>query len=126
MYHEVTILGRLGRDAEMRYLADGTPVINFSMASNRSWNDGKEWQSEATWFRVSCFGKSFESRYPRLVKAAQVMVVGRLVPDKETGTPKIYKDKASYDIRCQILRIVVVPEADAATEEETAASPIPF
>ncbi len=33
MYHKLIIVGHLGRDPEMRYTPDGTPVTNFSVAS---------------------------------------------------------------------------------------------
>jgi single-strand DNA-binding protein len=35
MYHKIIIVGNLGRDPEMRYTGDGTPVTNFSVATNR-------------------------------------------------------------------------------------------
>jgi single stranded DNA-binding protein len=37
MYHKVLIVGNLGRDPEMRYTPDGTPVTNFSVATTRKW-----------------------------------------------------------------------------------------
>jgi len=37
MYHKVIIVGYLGRDPEMRYTPDGTPVTTFSVATNRKW-----------------------------------------------------------------------------------------
>ena len=41
MYQQITIVGNLGKDPEMRYTADGTPVTNFSVAvSNASVSSG--------------------------------------------------------------------------------------
>ena len=43
MYHKITIVGNLGRDPELRYTDDGTPVCDFSVATNRRWHrpDGR-------------------------------------------------------------------------------------
>ena len=79
MYQQITIIGNLGQDPEMKYLPDGRPVTNFSVATNRRWknNDGSEGE-EVTWFRVACFGKLAETTNQYLEKGRQVMVVGRV------------------------------------------------
>lgn len=79
MYQQITIIGNLGQDPEMKYLPDGRPVTNFSVATNRRWknNDGTEGE-EVTWFRVACFGKLAETTNQYLEKGRQVMVVGRV------------------------------------------------
>jgi len=53
-YQKIVIVGNLGGDPEMRYTPDGTPVTNFSVATNRKWNnsDGSAGE-ETTWFRVT-------------------------------------------------------------------------
>ena len=48
MYHKLVIVGNLGRDPEMRYTPDGTPVTNFSVATNRKWNRPDSSQGEET------------------------------------------------------------------------------
>ncbi len=64
MYQKIIVVGNLGRDPEMRYMADGTAVTNFSVATNRRWNDRNTGQpvDETTWFRVSVLGAAAESR----------------------------------------------------------------
>ena len=53
MYHKIIVLGNLGNDPQMRYTQDGTPVTNFSVATNRRWNSSDGQQNEETvWFRV--------------------------------------------------------------------------
>jgi single-strand DNA-binding protein len=57
MYHKVIVVGNLGQDPEMRYTRDGTPVTNFSVASNRRWTNADGSPGEETvWFRVSAWG----------------------------------------------------------------------
>ena len=58
--NSVVIVGRLTRDAELRYLNSGTAVASISIAVNRSKKDGDQWISEANFFDVSYFGKGAE------------------------------------------------------------------
>ena len=62
MYQKIIIIGRLGRDPEMRYTAQGTPVTSFSVATDRVWNDQNgQRQSKTTWFRVSAWRRLAET-----------------------------------------------------------------
>ena len=50
---KLIVIGNLGRDPEMRYLPNGKPVTNFSVASNRKWTDSEGVLHEETiWIRV--------------------------------------------------------------------------
>ena len=46
MYQKIIIVGHLGRDPEMRYTQDGTPVTSFRVATNRRWTDREGGQRE--------------------------------------------------------------------------------
>ena len=51
--NKVMIIGRLGRDPEMRYTPSGRPVTTFSVGTNRSWNTANgERRTETEWFNV--------------------------------------------------------------------------
>ena len=92
MYQKLTLVGNLGQDPELRYLSDGQPVANFSLACNRRWNDrhtGQQ-QEEVTWFRVSVWGRQAEAVNQYLSKGRQVLVEGRLRPDPGTGGPRLW------------------------------------
>ena len=79
MYQRVVIVGNLGRDPEMRYTANGTPVCNFTVATNRRWTDqdGSS-QEETTWFRVSVFGRQAEICNQYLSKGRMVLCDGEV------------------------------------------------
>lgn len=91
MYHKIIIVGNLGRDPEMRYTPDGTPVTNFSVATNRKWTtpDGSPGE-ETVWFRVSAWRRLAETCNQYLTKGRQVLVEGMLKPDPNTGAPRIW------------------------------------
>lgn len=104
MYQKVVIVGNLGNDPEMRYTPSGQAVTNLNVATNRRWtsNDGQQ-QEETTWFRVSVWGKQAETCNQYLSKGRQVLIEGRLTPDKDTGGPRIWTDqngnaRASYEM----------------------------
>jgi single-strand DNA-binding protein len=91
MYQSITVIGRLGRDPEMRYMPNGDPVTSFSVATDRAWNDKNgQKQKETTWFRVSVFGKSAETANQYLSKGKMVLVEGRLRVDPKTGGPTTF------------------------------------
>jgi len=77
--NKVMIIGRLGRDPEMRYTPSGRPVTTFSVATSRSWNtsDGER-KMETEWFNVVAWGSLAEICNQYLVKGQQVYVEGRL------------------------------------------------
>ncbi len=73
------IIGNLGRDPEMRFTQGGTPVTNFTVAVNRSWQsrDG-ELREETEWFRVVAWARLAEIANEYLRRGRQVYVDGRL------------------------------------------------
>lgn len=73
------IIGRLGRDPEMRFTASGRPVASFSVATARGWTDCEgEHHEETEWFHVVTWGGLAEVCKKRLHKGALVYVEGRL------------------------------------------------
>jgi single-strand DNA-binding protein len=77
--NKVMIIGRLGRDPEMRYTPSGRPVTTFSVATSRSWNSSAgERHTETEWFNVVAWGNLAEICKQHLSKGQQVYVEGRL------------------------------------------------
>ncbi len=78
--NKVIIIGRLGKDPEIKYTGAGTPVCQLSVATSREWKnkDTDEKESETEWHRVTVWGKSAEHCNNYLSKGRQVYVEGRL------------------------------------------------
>ena len=71
----VDLIGFIGKNAETKYLANGTPVTKFSVATKKSWKDeNDEWKEKTQWHNVTAFGKGFAQLADRLVKGAHVFV----------------------------------------------------
>jgi single-strand DNA-binding protein len=77
--NKVMIIGRLGRDPEMRYTPSGRPVTTFSVATSRTWNTSEgERRTETEWFNVVAWGSLAEICKQYLTKGQQVYIEGRL------------------------------------------------
>lgn len=76
--NRVFLVGRLTRDAELRYTASGTPVAKFSIAVNRSKKSGDQWDEEVNYFDIVLWGKTAESLSKYLGKGKQVAIDGEL------------------------------------------------
>lgn len=95
---KMTLIGNLGRDAELKYTPKGTAVLEFSLATNEKWTDNAGAQQELTqWFRVSLWGRQAESLKTFLVKGKQVMVEGRF--RARDYTDREGKSRYSLDVK---------------------------
>ena len=94
----ITIAGQLGRDAEQRYLPDGSAVASFSVADSQ----GRD--KPTIWWNCSIFGKRAESLVQYLTKGQAVTVAGtvsqREYTDKD-GNKRISMDVRVNDIALQ-------------------------
>ena len=77
--NEVTVIGRITRDVEMKALPNGTNVANFSVATNRNWKDkdGQK-QEEVEFHNVVAFAKRAETVAQYFHKGDEIFVRGRL------------------------------------------------
>ena len=78
-FNKIIIVGNLGRDPELRYTPQGTPVCSFTVATNERRKDkAGEMQDSTTWFRVTLWGRQAETASQYLTKGRPVYIEGRL------------------------------------------------
>jgi single-strand DNA-binding protein len=80
--NHVALIGRLTRDAELKYTASGQAVCKFSIAVNRRRRNGDQWEDEANFFDIVVWGRQGESLTQYLVKGKMVGVDGELRQDR--------------------------------------------
>ncbi len=83
MLNKVQIIGRLGRDPELKYTQAGAPVTSLNIATDESYTDREGNKVDRTeWHRVSVFQRSAESCAQFLAKGSLVYVEGKLATRK--------------------------------------------
>lgn len=93
MVNKVILIGNLGRDPEIRSTTSGMAVANFSLATNRKWNDRDGNRQEQTeWHNIVCFGRQAEIAGQYLTRGKKIYVEGRLQTrswdDRNSGEKK--------------------------------------
>ena len=80
--NHVVLVGRLTRDAELKYTAGGQAVCKFAVAINRRRKNGDQWEDEANYFDVVLWGRQGEALNQYLLKGKTVGVDGELRQDR--------------------------------------------
>ena len=78
MVNKVILVGRLGRDPELRYTPSGAAVANFSLATDERWSSGGETQTRTEWHNIVVWSKLAEICNQYLTKGRLVFIEGRL------------------------------------------------
>ncbi len=79
MVNKAILIGRLGRDPEVRYTPDGTMVTNFTLATDESYKDKNGERVQKTeWHRIVTYRKLAEICGNYLVKGKLVYIEGKI------------------------------------------------
>ena len=82
--NSVTLVGRAGRDPEVRYFESGTVVANLTMAVNR-----RSREDEPDWFNLEIWGKQAQVAADYVKKGSLIGVTGSFKldswKDRNTG-----------------------------------------
>ena len=112
-FNKVILVGNLGRDPELRYTPQGTPVCSFTMATNERRKDKSgEMQDQTTWFRVTLWGRQAETASQYLTKGRQVYIEGRL--RVEEYTDRDGKPRHSLEVNATDMQFIGVRGDEAA------------
>ena len=78
--NKVVLIGRLGKDPEIRYFKDGTAVANFTIATSEEWKDKEtgDKKERTEWHRIVAFRRLGEICGEYLSKGRQVYIEGKL------------------------------------------------
>ena len=106
MLNKIQIIGRIGRDPEVRFMPNGDAVCNFSVAT---WELRKDKTSgeiieDITWHRVSAWGRQAEIVGEYLKKGSLVYVEGKMTERRYTDQSGA--EKRSFEIRMSDMRML--------------------
>ncbi|MEP7284809.1 MAG: single-stranded DNA-binding protein [Chloroflexota bacterium] len=77
-YQNLTIVGNVGRDAELKYTPQGIAMLKFSVAVNKTTGKGEDKRQTTTWFNVTLWRDRGESLAPYINAGMQVLVTGEI------------------------------------------------
>jgi single-strand DNA-binding protein len=122
--NQLTILGFLGKDAEVKFLPNGTPVVKFTVATKKSWKDEQgAWKDKTQWHNVVAFGAGFQQFSERLLKGSHVYVQGELVTRTYDRTIQIPNGKKSIDHVVQQLVVELKADTIRLLDRNNSAAP---
>ena len=121
MVNKAILIGRLGRDPETRYTGCGTPVCNFSLATDESYTDKSgERENKTEWHNIVAWGKLAEQCQNLLSKGKLAYVEGRL--QTRTWNDRDGNKRRTTEIVINRMR-VLTPRSDAALDAEPSVEP---
>ena len=109
--NSLLIIGRLVRDADLRFTASGQAITSFSIAVNRSVKKGDEWSDEASFFDCVLWGKTGEAISQYLTKGKQIAVSGSL--RQERWTDKEGANRSKVVINAETVQLLGSTSAQA-------------
>ena len=104
-YQQITIVGNVGRDAEIKYLRDGTAVTDFSVAVSKVSGRGEQRKESTTWFKVTIWREQAETAAQYVKKGTRILLTGEVGAsawiDKKTG-----EAHASLELTANVFRLL--------------------
>ncbi len=120
-FNKIILVGNLGKDPELRYTPQGTPVCSFTVATNEKRKDrAGETQDFTTWFRVTLWGRQAETASQYLTKGRPVYVEGRL--RLEEWTDRDGKQRYTLEVHATDMQFIGGGRAEEAATSTSAAA----
>lgn len=113
-FNKIILVGNLGRDPELRYTPDGTPVCSFSLATNERRRDRATGENNdvTTWFRVTLWRRQAEVASQYLTRGKPVYIEGRL--RVEEYTDRDGKTRHSLEVTATDMQFIGAARGDEA------------
>jgi len=120
--NKVILIGNLGKDPEIKYMASGNPVCRFSLATNETWKDKVGNAQERTeWHSIVAFGKLAEICGQYLTKGRLCYVEGSIRSGKYEDREG--NERKSYDIIARQMRMLSSSNGNGAKGKTEDRSP---
>ena len=118
--NRVIIVGNLGKDPELRYLADQTATTSISVAYTEKWRDKKTGQPQESteWFTVVLYGRQAETVCGYMKKGDCIMVWGKMKSRRYTGKDGI--ERTVHEVIANEMQIINTRQNTTATPQANA------
>jgi single-strand DNA-binding protein len=116
-FNKVILVGNLGKDPDIRFTEKGTPVCEFSLATNeRRKNGDAGYQDITTWFQITVWGRQAETAAQYLKKGRLVYIEGRLRVEEWTDR----SEKNRFTLRVDASDLQYLDKASSEFDEAAA------
>jgi single-strand DNA-binding protein len=116
--NKVILLGRLGKDPEVRYTSQQFPICNFSLAtSERRKDQSGEWKDATEWHNIVVLGKSAENCHKYIKKGSEVYIEGKIQTRK--WQDKEGKDRYTTEILAGTVQFLGGKGASSGSYQES-------
>ena len=124
MLNNVILIGRLGRDPEVRYMPNGEAVCNFSIATSESWKDQSGQRQERTeWHNITMYRRLAEIAGQYLKKGSQVYLEGKIQSRKYQDKNGV--ERTAYDIIVNEMKMLDGGNSEQQAQPAQAETPTP-
>lgn len=119
-FNKIILVGNLGRDPELRYTPQGTPVCSFSLATNERRKERATGENNdvTTWFRVTLWGRQAETASQYLTRGRSVYIEGRL--RVEEWTDRDGKPRHTLEVHATDMQFIGGARTDGGAPAATA------
>ena len=122
MLNKVILIGRLGKDPEVRYMPNGDAVCNFSVATSESWKDSNGQKQERTeWHNITMYRKLAEIAGQYLKKGSQAYLEGKIQSRKYQGKDGI--ERTAYEIIANEMKMLGGGNSEQQVQSAQAETP---
>ena len=123
--NKAILIGRLGRDPEVRHMPNGEAVCNFSIATSETWNDRQtgQRQERTEWHNITLYRRLAEVAGQYLKKGSLVYIEGRIQSRKYTGKDGI--ERTAYEIIGNEMKMLGGKAEGSSESANTAEPPAP-
>jgi len=124
MFNQLTLLGNLTRDIELKYTQSGIAVASTGIATSHKFKVNEEQREEVMFIDLTFFGRSGEIANQYLRKGSKVFITGRLKldqwDDKETGVKR-----SKHTVIVETMKMLDSKPTDGQQEQKPYTPPTP-
>ena len=122
--NKAILIGRMGRDPEVRHMPNGDAVCNFSIATSETWKDQHGQKQERTeWHNITLYRRMAEVAGQYLKKGSLVYIEGRIQSRKYTDKDGI--ERTAYEIIGNEMKMLGGKAEGSSESANTAKPPAP-